>query len=81
MEYSYLLLKGTAHVIHEDEKGVIPCPVCSHWDVAMWADDGEADLADWWKCETFSGGCGATGAVVMDPDHSVTQNGKKVVGD
>jgi hypothetical protein len=79
MEYSYYLLNGTAHVIHEDEKThAIHCPSCGHWDVAMWADDGEADLADWWKCETFSGGCGATGAVVSDPDHSVTQNGKKV---
>ena len=45
------------------------CPSCGATDVGAWADDGEADLADWWEC----GRCGADGAVIR-PD-GLTQNG------
>ena len=37
------------------------CPQCGHYDVACWAEDGESPDADYWECETFSGGCGASG--------------------
>ena len=52
-----------SHFPRETEDGDLLCPVCKHADVSTWADDGEADFADWWQCEAFSGGCGAHGAV------------------
>lgn len=55
---------GDVHEVQTNEDGDELCPKCGHDDVATWADDGESDEADWWGCETFSGGCGATGAVV-----------------
>ncbi len=45
--------------------GDMICPICKHDEVSTWADDGEADLADWWQCEKFSGGCGAHGALMQ----------------
>ena len=60
-----------------NKEGDLNCPCCGHDDVAMWADDGEADLADWWQCETFTGGCGSTGAV-MQLNKRLTQNGLEV---
>ena len=76
-----LLLEGNQRgtPLRENKKGFIVCPSCGHDDVAMWADDGEADLADWWQCEKFSGGCGSTGAVVYAGDTSRTLNGCAVV--
>jgi len=57
------------------------CPVCQHDDVAMWADDGEADLADWFACQKHSGGCGVNGAVVYMADITKTLNGITVPDD
>jgi hypothetical protein len=46
------------------------CPNCKREDVSSWADDGEADLADYWQCED----CATEGEVVL-PDGRTTQNG------
>lgn len=73
-----LTLNDTTHALCENDEGDVLCPKCGHDDVAMWADDGEADAADWWKCETFSGGCGADGAVVSAATPTRTQNGLPV---
>ena len=73
-----LAVQGHEDVTPElDAHGEFACPVCGHDDVGMWADDGEADLADWWQCEKFSGGCGANGAV-MQTTARLTQNGLPV---
>lgn len=58
----------TEHEVKHNDLGDPLCPACGHDDVATWADDGESDEADYWKCERFSGGCGATGLVVKDSD-------------
>jgi hypothetical protein len=61
-----------------NDLGDVICPCCGHDDVAMWADDGEGDLADWWQCESFSGGCNSTGAVTKIDNPRLTQNGLPV---
>lgn len=53
------------------------CPACRVHVIGMWADDGEADLADWWECEKSMGGCGAHGAVMLR-GAKITQNGLPV---
>jgi len=58
--------------------GDLLCPACGHDDLSQWADDGEADLADWWECQHYGGGCGATGALVQAKKIGLTQNGLKV---
>lgn len=58
--------------------GDLRCPACRHDDIAVWADDGEADLGDWWDCQTSMGGCGAEGALVRAKDIFKTQNGLAV---
>lgn len=67
-----LILDGAVHPITGEDAF---CPSCGREIHAMWADDGEAWAADWWACETFDGGCGATGAVVDTSDATRTQNG------
>jgi hypothetical protein len=57
------------------ERGDLRCPVCGHDDLSLWAEDGEADLADWWDCQKYGGGCGADGALVQADDPTKTQNG------
>ena len=47
------------------------CPACGSERLQSWADDGEADLADWWECSQ----CGEGGAVLDDTDPARTQNG------
>lgn len=61
-----------------DRHGDLLCPVCRHGDLSLCADDGEADLADWWECQTYNGGCGASGALVQVKDNDKTQNGLSV---
>jgi hypothetical protein len=49
-----------------------PCPTCGNEDVDAWADDGEADEADWWECKR----CGCSGAFLhTDPSKLTTPNG------
>ena len=49
-----------------------PCPTCGDSDLNAWADDGEADSADWWECVS----CGCSGAFLhTDPSKSTTPNG------
>jgi len=50
------------------------CPICGCGLTSQWADDGEADLADWFACDEPDG-CGATGALVRADDITRTQNG------
>lgn len=66
---------GLANFPALNAAGEVLCPCCAHADVAMFAHDGEADLADWWACEKFSGGCGSHGCVTSVEDTTVTQNG------
>ena len=73
-----LVVDGEAHEMKENDEGDVLCPACGHDDVAMWADDGEADDADWFHCETFSGGCGANGAVCLTSNLTRTLNGVEV---
>jgi hypothetical protein len=48
-----------------------PCPACGNDDVDAWADDGEADEADWWECKR----CGCSGAFLhTDPSKFTTPN-------
>lgn len=56
------------------EKGDLICPACGNDDLGVWADDGEADLGDWFKCDD----CGVDGALVRVDDVDTTQNGKEV---
>jgi hypothetical protein len=72
-----LTLAGEAHEYRENEAGDPVCPACGHY-IAMWADDGEANDADWWECEPFDGGCGRKGAVVWAADLRRTLNGVEV---
>lgn len=59
--------------------GDLICPCCGNDDLSLWADDGEADLADWWECPTWDGrGCGASGALVKTKKIMETQNGLEV---
>lgn len=53
-----------------DDTYGIHCPACGSDDVGQWADDGEADSADYWECED----CHAHGAMLGD-DGIVTPNG------
>lgn len=46
------------------------CPACGNDDLGQWANDGEADLADWWDCR-----CGAHGALVQVARPDRTLNG------
>lgn len=55
---------------HQDD-----CPACGHRGVSMWAEDGEADLADYWQCVPGLGGCGASGAILKEGSTTLTQNG------
>jgi hypothetical protein len=65
-----------------DDRGDLHCPVCDQvLTMSQWADDGEADLADWWDCQTYGGGCGAKGALVVASDPTLTQNGLPVAGE
>lgn len=73
-----LVRRGEVHELRLDADGNVLCPMCGHNDVAMWADDGESDAADWWECETFSGGCGTDGAVCLASNVTRTQNGEGV---
>ena len=68
---------GIYHVPEESPRSVMDslCPACGHWDVSGWADDGEADLADYWECQSHTGGCGRTGEIVFVADPTKTQNG------
>lgn len=66
-------LKVTIPVLNRH--GDLKCPACGHDDISLWADDGEADLADWWDCQTSMGGCGAEGALVQAKAINLTQNG------
>lgn len=50
----------------------LACASCGLDDeMTMWADDGEADLADWWECLR----CNVRGALVRADDPTLTQNG------
>lgn len=61
-----------------DADGDLHCPICGRDDLDQWADDGEADLADWWTCNADRGGCGSHGALVLASDPTRTQNGLAV---
>lgn len=55
--------------------GDLCCPICFNDDLSVWADDGEAELADWFDCQISMGGCGTTGALVQPSNVDVTLNG------
>ena len=51
---------------------ITPCPTCGNPDLDAWADDGESDSADWWKCAR----CGCSGAFLhTDQSKNTTPNG------
>jgi len=50
------------------------CPHCGNDDIGMWADDGEADDADYMDCHQ----CGIECELVRRDDHTLTVNGIKV---
>ena len=54
-----------------DSNDFTVCPHCGNEDIGMWADDGEADLADWMDCHQ----CGLEAALVKRDDIDHTQNG------
>lgn len=58
-----------------EENPFVLCPWCGRVLDGSWADDGEADLADWFDCSEQHGGCGAVGSFVRADDTGVTQNG------
>jgi hypothetical protein len=61
---------GVAIVTIEDS--IAPCPLCGNDDLDAWANDGEADAADWWECRR----CGHSGAFLhTDPSKNTTPNG------
>ena len=73
-----LVVDGVACAFRSNDDGDVLCPCCGHDDVGLWADDGEADDADWFQCEKFSGGCGASGAVCLSSNLTRTLNGVAV---
>lgn len=72
-----MLLMSGSDLELEVPAGTHPCcPVCGNDDLGAWADDGEADLADWWDCTN----CGTYGAFLHPMLSHVTQNGIPLTG-
>jgi hypothetical protein len=75
------LLRGPVNFVPTDDhlspEGDLRCPVCGS-ERTQWADDGEADLADWWEC--MNPNCGCEGALLSATDATQTQNGLAVTG-
>jgi predicted RNA-binding Zn-ribbon protein involved in translation (DUF1610 family) len=70
-------LPGGGAIIEPTLKGdFLICPHCGNDDIGMWADDGEADDADYMDCHQ----CGIECELVRRDDHALTVNGIKVVG-
>lgn len=68
-------------VVVDTESGyhvrVLVCPVCKAEIESSWADDGDADRADYWECCVT--GCEVRGELVQKSDPTRTQNGVPVV--
>jgi len=63
--------EGTVAPKLTDDRLAFHCPKCDDDDVHAWAEDGEADLADYWECDK----CDNSGALVLVDDATKTQNG------